>query len=540
MRSEQTDGSRPTYAPRAERLFPWLGAIVGALMFLPTLWYGFVWDDRYSIVGNTSLNSWKTLTKGLWGPLNPSVDMYRPITGSILFFQFQVFRLHPWGYHLTSILLHALACVLVFRVARQLSSTPWAALFASLLFAVHAAHLEAVAWVSAFAEPLAVSAILVGFSAYLHYRQDRQSKWLAVICLSFFFGLLIKETAVVLPLLMLAYEFAVGKISLRFLRLNRFLILAIIGLGLLYGAMRHRVYTKILYNESHLPFSTLFFTWPSLLIAYCKHLLIPTPLSPFYDSDYVQAANPSFWLPLLGLLAIAAAVYLASKRLANGALVRFCLLAMAIAMIPVLDLNIFQFREIMHDRFLYLPSVFFAVLLGELLFGSRVDKSSLQIPGRISAALGACLLLLNLSALLIQSPVWRDNISLHSYAVRIAPHNPRPAFALALMYLDRGDLPKADELLQHVVQLVPAPKAFALLGQTRLRMGDAKDAEAPLRQAIMAAPDRSGQHLTLAQCLVLLGRTDEAKAELRAEMALSPEYREVATQQLSELLAAKP
>ena len=57
MRSEQTDGSRPTYAPRAERLFPWLGAIVGALMFLPTLWYGFVWDDRYSIVGNTSLNS---------------------------------------------------------------------------------------------------------------------------------------------------------------------------------------------------------------------------------------------------------------------------------------------------------------------------------------------------------------------------------------------------------------------------------------------------------------------------------------------------
>ncbi len=472
MRSEQTDGSRPTYAPRAERLFPWLGAIVGALMFLPTLWYGFVWDDRYSIVGNTSLNSWKTLTKGLWGPLNPSVDMYRPITGSILFFQFQVFRLHPWGYHLTSILLHALACVLVFRVARQLSSTPWAALFASLLFAVHAAHLEAVAWVSAFAEPLAVSAILVGF--------------------------------------------------------------------ILYGAMRHRVYTKILYNESHLPFSTLFFTWPSLLIAYCKHLLIPTPLSPFYDSDYVQAANPSFWLPLLGLLAIAAAVYLASKRLANGALVRFCLLAMAIAMIPVLDLNIFQFREIMHDRFLYLPSVFFAVLLGELLFGSRVDKSSLQIPGRISAALGACLLLLNLSALLIQSPVWRDNISLHSYAVRIAPHNPRPAFALALMYLDRGDLPKADELLQHVVQLVPAPKAFALLGQTRLRMGDAKDAEAPLRQAIMAAPDRSGQHLTLAQCLVLLGRTDEAKAELRAEMALSPEYREVATQQLSELLAAKP
>src|SRR3974390_2787193 len=55
----------------AERLSAWFGAIAGALIFLPTLWYGFIWDDRYAIVTNNSLKSWKTLAQILWGRMDP-------------------------------------------------------------------------------------------------------------------------------------------------------------------------------------------------------------------------------------------------------------------------------------------------------------------------------------------------------------------------------------------------------------------------------------------------------------------------------------
>jgi len=551
VRPEQSigAGARGTTAPEwLSRLSPWFGTILGTLIFLPTLWYGFVWDDRYAIVTNTSLRSWKTLAQTLWGRMDATVSMYRPVTGSIVFFQFHLFGLHPWGYHLTSILFHALACALIFRVALKLSGKRSVALFASLLFAVHDTHLEAVAWVSAFAEPLVVSAILAGFIAYLRYRRERQWKWLAAISGCLFFGLLTKETAIVLPLLLLAYEFAFGDSGSRKLRRNLPLLAALSSTVCVYVVMRHFAYKGFLYNESHLPFRVLFFTWPSLLVTYARHLLIPTSLSPFYDSNYVVAANWSFWLPLAMLIAIAGAAFFTSKRLAGSALIQFCTLGMVISIIPALDLSIFQYREIMHDRFLYLPSVFFAILVSHLLFGTHEGKDGdahssvgTMRSATAYAALGACLVILNGAALLIQSPVWRNDLALYSYAVQIAPGNPRPAFTLAEEYLESGDLPQAERLLDHVVRLVPAPRAFELLGQTRLRMGNAQAAEEPLRRAIAAAPDRPGQHSMLGQCLLRLGRTDEANVEFRTETALSRgSQTQTPLQQLPQLPAAKP
>ncbi len=550
MQTEMLIEARAETAPQKtkmlERISAWLAPLAGALIFLPTLWYGFVWDDAYAIVGNASLRSWKTLAQVLWGPLDPTTAMYRPITSLVIFFQFRLFGVHPWGYHLTSLLLHALACALVYRVALRLSQKSSVALFASLLFAVHAAHLEAIAWVSALAEPMVASAVLVGILCYLRYREARETRWLAATCLSFFAGLLIKETAIILPLLLLAYEFSYAGWSFRILRKNLPIIAGLSCTGLVYVTIRHFVYTGFIYNESKLPFSTLIFTWPSLLLGYCRHLLAPTPLSPFYDSSYVTAANAAFWLPLLALAAIAAAAYFASRMLGNGGLIRFCILAMAISIIPVLDLNIFQFREIMHDRFLYIPSVFFALLAGHLLFGGHGQNdlhrrpSGKTSPGIISVALAASLVLLNIAALLVQSPAWQNDLALMSYAVRIAPNNPRPAFSLALTYLERGELSQAERTLQHVVQIAPAPRALFMLGETRLRMGDAASAEQPLRQAIAVAPDRPGLHFTLGECLQMLGRTDDARAEFKAEASIASDYREAALQRLSQLQTARP
>ena len=525
--SVQMNGA-PTGKTAKERFPAWLAPMVGALLFLPTLWYGFVWDDRYSIVTNSSLKSWTTLAQTLWGRMDPTVSMYRPVTGVIIFFEFQVFGLHPWGYHLTSVLLHAIACALMCRLMLQLSGKGPVALFASLLFAVHAAHLEAVAWVSALAEPLAASAVLAGLSAYLRYRQDRRWKWLVAICLSLLLGLLTKETAMVLPLLLLAYEFTLGDSTSRKLQPNLTLITAVSGTILVYVIMRYFAYTGFVYNEMPIRFHVLFFTWPSLLVAYGQHLLLPTELSPFYESSYVLSATRFFWLPLLGLIAVAAAAYFGSKRLPNGAFLRFCALGAAISIVPCLDLYIFQYREIMHDRFLYLPSVFFAALLGQLLFGVHASKGIARgVAGNrplamVYPTLAACLILLNSSALLIQSPAWKNDFALFSHAFLIAPRNPRVGFTLALEYLDRGDMPQAEQLLQYVVQLAPAPKVLALLGQTRLRMGNPKAAEEPLRKAIAAAPLRPGQHFVLGQCLQLLGRTDEASAEFNTERSIRP------------------
>ncbi len=543
----QTEQAAETVEPDTkirDRFSPRLAPLVGFLIFLPTLWYGFVWDDRYGIVENPSLRSWKTLALTLWGKMDPTVAMYRPVTGAAVFFMFQFFGLNAWGYHLASISLHALVCFLTYRIALQLSGKRPVAVFASLLFAVHAAHLEAVAWISAVAEPLVASAVLSGLLCYLRYRRARQNKWLAATCLCLFIGLLTKETAIILPLLLLALEFTFANWDFGNLRRDLPLIASLAGTGLVYVTMRHFAYPGFVYNESKIPFSTLLLTWPSLLLIYCRHLVIPTPLSPFYDSSYVTTVNASLWVPLLALIAIAAIVYFGTKFIGNDSLIRFCALAMAISIIPALDLNIFQFREIMHDRFLYIPSIFFSILVGQLLFGFHGKRDLTQevsgknSPGTIPIALGVCLILLNVAALLIQSPVWKNDMALMSYAVRVSPGNPRPVFTLATMQLERGDLPQAELLLEHVVQLAPAPKAWFLLGQTRMRLGHPDSAEQPLRQAIAAAPGRSGYHFALGQCLQVLGRTAEARAEFEAEIGVGSDFKDVASHALMRLQPA--
>ena len=71
-------------------------------------------------------------------------------------------------------------------------------------------------------------------------------------------------------------------------------------------------------------------------------------------------------------------------------------------------------------------------------------------------------------------------------------------------------------------------------------MGDAASAEQPLRQAIAVAPDRPGLHFTLGECLQMLGRTDDARAEFKAEASIASDYREAALQRLSQLQTARP
>jgi hypothetical protein len=59
-----------------------------------------------------------------------------------------LFGLAPAGWHVTTVFDHVMATYLVFRVAQEVSGERLVAFSAALLFAVHPAHIENVAWIS--------------------------------------------------------------------------------------------------------------------------------------------------------------------------------------------------------------------------------------------------------------------------------------------------------------------------------------------------------------------------------------------------------
>jgi 4-amino-4-deoxy-L-arabinose transferase-like glycosyltransferase len=135
----------------------WWGiAVVLALTFavyIPTLRYQFVHDDRGQIVENPAVHSWRAVptyfTAQVWAGVMPEEvgNYYRPLFLLWLRINDVVFGNHAWGWHLTTILAHVLTTLLVYLLAWRLGIDRDVALLAALIFGLHPAHIEAVAWI---------------------------------------------------------------------------------------------------------------------------------------------------------------------------------------------------------------------------------------------------------------------------------------------------------------------------------------------------------------------------------------------------------
>ena len=96
------------------------------LTFFPSLKTDFQFNDENAeLLNNTHVNSglgWQNLR---WALFSLEYANWYPLTWISHMLDFQVFGNHPWGHHLTSVLLHALNAALVFVLLRSLTGAIW-------------------------------------------------------------------------------------------------------------------------------------------------------------------------------------------------------------------------------------------------------------------------------------------------------------------------------------------------------------------------------------------------------------------------------
>src|SRR6185295_10006074 len=163
-----------TFLTNARFIVPALVVAVTFVAYMGTLRYDFVYDDEYVITQNPTVQSWAFaphyFTEHLWFFKFPLSNYYRPIFLVWLALNHTLFGLDPVGYHLTTVLAHVTVTLLVFHLARRLTGDLGAAAIASLLFGLHPAHIEGVAWICGVSEPLMAMFLLGSFLCYLRYR----------------------------------------------------------------------------------------------------------------------------------------------------------------------------------------------------------------------------------------------------------------------------------------------------------------------------------------------------------------------------------
>src|SRR6266576_1390340 len=172
-----------------------------ALVYLPALHAGFVWDDEQLVTGNPLLRNFGGLVE-IWSG-GRTAD-YFPITNTLFWIEHHLFGSKAAGYHAVNILLQTADALLVWLVLQRLK-VPGAWL-AGLIFGIHPVHAESVAWISELKNLLSMFFALLSIFCFFEIEEKRLlgGATAYVASLVFFLLALLSKTQVVfLPVALL-------------------------------------------------------------------------------------------------------------------------------------------------------------------------------------------------------------------------------------------------------------------------------------------------------------------------------------------------
>lgn len=515
----------PRSGKDAAALLVVLALILAAVSYLNTLGYAFVYDDIPQIIQNPRVHTWehapRLFVEHVWSQISGQPgNYYRPFFEFWFLVNYSLFGLHTAGWHLTTVLVHLLVTVLVYLLLKRVVGDRLTAAIATVLFAVHPTHIESVAWVSGVTDPLCAAFGVGSLLAYVKYRQEgRRSTMLWSVAL-YAGAMLVKETAALIPALMLAYDWLLRGERDVAAAFKRYLPFAAAGVA--YIAMRQYVLHGMAHPESY-PLRDILLTLPTFLWFYVRELIWPIGLSVFHDVPFVTHPTFSnFVLPLLGVvIAFALAIWVSLRsRIAAWA----CWVVAVLMVPPIVGIYAFIPEDLVHDRYLYLPSIGFSLLLAlairkwrdqrELFGGPRAQMAVTLILGGLLAAGTAA-----------QNIYWTNDLILYAHAVKYAPRNVIAINHLANEFYKRKNPAVALDLYRQSLEIKPDHwSTHFALGLTQFELGNFEEARAHLQQATLLLPGNADQYYYLGAAEMRLGRFADAENDFRRGLAIFPGF----------------
>jgi hypothetical protein len=366
--------SRPSDNDRSIRPWMWAATMAAVvLLYAQSLGVNFqqnAWAHTGLSAGLVSVESVVRLFTTAKGD-----GFYRPMTSLSLWADYRVFGDALWGYHLQSIALHLINVFLVYRLGRALGSKRWTSYCGAILLGTAPFAFEAVLWPAARFDLLATTFELLALEAAIRYlTPSRAGRWTLALSLLFYsLSLLNKESAYSFPLVLFFLGLSHRLWPFRPLPMQRFIRLASGSLAITAVAVAIRIliygnlggYPSATGESAHFRLS-----W------YVVHM----SLSRVFGTAPFQI-NHTLALPLWvrwGIVshAIALVVLAGFRNRLNAR----CLGLMACAMIcavPALGILSWVGPTAMQARYLYLPGVWIAMLLAELVSRSSYPRAAL-------------------------------------------------------------------------------------------------------------------------------------------------------------------
>jgi len=497
------------------------------IVFLSLVSYGnifkneFVWDDHVFILDNQDIRSFANI------PLffTQDVDgLYRPLRSLHYTFVYALAGKNEFLYHFNGLLLHILVSLLVFFILFEIVGKKNISLMAALIFAAHPIHTGRVSNITAGFDLLGIFLFLFSFYLYVKFSKLNNKRYFLFSLLFFMLALLASEEAITLPLLIILYEFAFNRKKFckksisNFINYSYYFIVAFF-----YIILRFFILGIGGRTESYLA-GSFFFTMLTMLKVYVNYiylLIYPVNLTLFHDIEPVSSLfdlKVIFSFLLLLVLLVVVIKYNKNKILF------FSVSWFFIALIPMS--NISPLQVFMAERYLYVPSIGFSLLLSYALI-SLYNIKKIQSKKLLKNAFIVFVVLL-LSFYVVRTvdrnSDFRDNLTLWSKTIETNPNNSGAHDNLGFTYDRTGDIEKALEEFEISVKLQPDNfRALANLGVAYAKVKRYNDSLNVLKKSI----EIREYHKTydkLGLVYVELTDEDESIEQFKKAIKINPRY----------------
>ncbi len=513
---------------------PLLLAVVAFLAYWPSLKSDLVYDAHAEIIEEgfvTSLSNLPTVLSLKVLGMNLTLGG-RP--GQLLYLMLNaaIWGKEPFGYHLSSNLLHAANVALLFVLLRRLIATEIAGLARSgvlkvqlalvavvLIFALHPIAVESVSEVSYSSSLLVMFFTLLALLAATAFRPDNFRTAMimgSVGTLCAFASVTCKESGLTTALLLVVYWFLFRR---REAKLPWVLFLsAAMAVTVAFLAARFLLAPSDPVHLNYLggSFSQVFLIQPRLWVFMMEKLLWPLQLSADYTLKNMGA--PSTPIALVILIAVVLLqAWLACKN-------RVGALGVAIYWLELATVsNFIPLNRPLADRFYYMPLAGVAMQLLALLL--MILGSS---RGFWMAVVPCFVALLPLTVLtLTREKVFASDIALWSDTLQVSPLSSIAHNGLGLILFQRGKVDEALAQYQKASEIDPYdPRPYNNIGLILYHKGQADEEIAQYQKALKIYPNFAEAHNNLGAALFSRGKEDEALAHFQEALRLKPDYKD--------------
>ncbi len=518
-------------------------AIVSFLVYYNALNNDFVFDDESVVQNNQSILTLANIPKFFTaeeGFHKVIGRYYRPVVSSLYAVDYAIWGMNPFGFHLTNVIIHVIASLLLLMVLMKLfgdyKNGLLAALIGALIFAVHPIHTEAVSWISGRTDSLATLFFFLSFLFYVKYsEEDNNKKFLVISLIAYFVGLLSKEMIVTMPVLLFLYDFFFKKRNIEWFKKNLMPYILFIALTIVFVGIRYIVLKDVVDRTTYMYFygedtATVIFTMLKSVPVYFKLLLFPVNLLYHYNGVLPDSHSIGDVKVILSALFVIVMLAVSVSLYKKYNEVSFSILFFFVSLFPVM--NIIPTMNFIAERFLYLSSFALSAIISFVIVRYLNEKNK-------SSLVTFFLLIVIIFSYLtyVRNTEWKNNETLYMTA------DGKDGSVLLVnagnMYANKKNYDEAEKRYRRAIEIRDnSVLAHHNLGLIFLLKGNLDSAEIKFKKGITIDSLSPDGYFQLSNIYQQKGRIPEAIAALEKLQKIVPNYRE--SKGILEMLKSNP